>query len=612
MPATQPLRLRAGPVTADRTPEIRTYLVETIKVTEVTPEDLAQKLHDNFLKRQSDEWFAEFYTFLGGQKALCRPEQGRYSPAGPLRYAKNIIRLQNDSLVAPFRKDDHPNAFLPPDEETEFPVVKRTIVADAKAKDFLVTLGLTLPDLVDEIIEKLLIRYHRAPPAVSQADNLHDVQRIAAAAKTDSKSKRDRLMDALRKTSFLLGVNAQTGKPAFLQPAQLHFDNQETKLYFSGNPISHFLSECYDKALHDFLAELGVSHGIRCFFRPPARDGHVITRDSYGDHARGINGFDPDFEIEGLDHALSHPSVERSKFVWNRLLVPHSAKLKGEIESSSRQDFTWSKKSTSHSTAGRLAYIRSWLPDRAGKWHAPKGTPFSDLPDGFEQSEAVCRHLEMEFVSVSQLEEKTGIPLTDLESLKTLIASAPQQWEDIKRNLAAGAINAGKPKFPQRTVGNPERREEKVRERTGESPGKTYEPRERSERTSKPDLDPQTWLKGQYTNEDSQMICQMCEREMPFKKRDGNYYFEAVEAFDHLPIERQEVFIALCPLCAAIYKEYIKRDDANSAALKSAIVTAKEPVLPIEIGQQNRTIRFVETHLFDLHAVLDSQPPPAQ
>jgi hypothetical protein len=103
----------------------------------------------------------------------------------------------------------------------------------------------------------------------------------------------------------------------------------------------------------------------------------------------------------------------------------------------------------------------------------------------------------------------------------------------------------------------------------------------------------------------------MCELEMPFKKRDGNHYFEAVEAFDHLPIERQEIYLALCPLCAAIYKEFVKRDDANGAAVKSAIVTSKEPVIPVQIGQLKRTIRFVEAHLFDLRVVLDGNRPPA-
>lgn len=233
---------------------------------------------------------------------------------------------------------------------------------------------------------------------------------------------------------------------------------------------------------------------------------------------------------------------------------------------------------------------------------------FSGLPDGFLPSEAVCRHFQMEFVSVSQLAEKTGIPLSDLETLKTLIQSSPQTWEKIKQSLSGPAGAVGKPKFPERAVRNPERREEKVRGRTGESSDKRYEPRDRSVRTSKPDLDPQTWLQAQYTNEDSQMICQMCESEMPFKKRDGNYYFEAVEAFGHLPIERQEVYLALCPLCAAIYKEYVKRDETSTAAFKNVLLSATDLKLPVQIGQQQKTLHFVETHVLDLRVILGGRP----
>src|SRR5688572_30651616 len=96
---------------------------------------------------------------------------------------------------------------------------------------------------------------------------------------------------------------------------------------------------------------------------------------------------------------------------------------------------------------------------------------------------------------------------------------APETWEQSKQNISGPARAINKPIFPERAVRNPERREEKVRDRSGESSDKTYESRERSIRTSKPGLDPQTWLRGQYTNDDSQMICQMCEYEMPFKMR---------------------------------------------------------------------------------------------
>jgi len=48
---------------------------------------------------------------------------------------------------------------------------------------------------------------------------------------------------------------------------------------------------------------------------------------------------------------------------------------------------------------------------------------------------------------------------------------------------------------------------------------------------------------------------------MPFKKRNGEYYFEAVELLskDDFPKEHHSQFIALCPLCSAKYKEFIKK-----------------------------------------------------
>jgi len=193
----------AGSITADRTPELRGFLLETIGVAELTPEDFALKITDDFLVKQPDDWFVKFYTFLTNQKALWRTAHGDWIPAGQLRYGKNIIRLKDESLVPPYRRDEHPNAFLPPDSETEFPTVKKSIVADPKAKEFLVTIGFTLPDLVDEVIEKVLTKYGNNIEAISEQEHLHDITRIASAAKTDSKVKRERLIEALRTTAFL-------------------------------------------------------------------------------------------------------------------------------------------------------------------------------------------------------------------------------------------------------------------------------------------------------------------------------------------------------------------------------------------------------------------------
>ena len=52
----------------------------------------------------------------------------------------------------------------------------------------------------------------------------------------------------------------------------------------------------------------------------------------------------------------------------------------------------------------------------------------------------------------------------------------------------------------------------------------------------------------------------MCANEMPFKLKDGSYYFEAVQVSDDFTKENHELYLALCPLCAAKYSYFVKKD----------------------------------------------------
>ena len=91
----------------------------------------------------------------------------------------------------------------------------------------------------------------------------------------------------------------------------------------------------------------------------------------------------------------------------------------------------------------------------------------------------------------------------------------------------------------------------------------------------------------------------MRESETPFRKRDGNYYFEALEALRNPGIVNHETFLALCPLCATKYKELVKEDPAVIAALETGILAAKDSdLISLPIEQLPSSIRFVETHRF--------------
>ena len=167
-------------------------------------------------------------------------------------------------------------------------------------------------------------------------------------------------------------------------------------------------------------------------------------------------------------------------------------------------------------------------------------------------------------------------------------------------------VNKEKPVFPTRTVANPERRQERLPEQLGTAPEKDYEQRERSVRTTRGTVDPGLWLRNQYTNEAGQMICQICEKEMPFRKRDREYYFEAVEALsrDYFAKEYEAQFLALCPLCAAMYKEFVKQDEGAMETFKNALMNSDKPEVSLQLGGLSTSVRFVESHWHDVRTIL--------
>lgn len=109
-----------------------------------------------------------------------------------------------------------------------------------------------------------------------------------------------------------------------------------------------------------------------------------------------------------------------------------------------------------------------------------------------------------------------------------------------------------------------------------------------------------------YVNDDQQLICRICKEVMPFKKRDGEYYFEAIEALngDHLSKEHEAQFLALCPVCAAMYEEFVKRDPDAMAQVANSLSASPEPEILLQLGDLHTSIRFVDIHFRDLKTIL--------
>ena len=90
----------------------------------------------------------------------------------------------------------------------------------------------------------------------------------------------------------------------------------------------------------------------------------------------------------------------------------------------------------------------------------------------------------------------------------------------------------------------------------------------------------------------------------------SEYYFEAVEALsrDYFQKEHEAQFLALCPECAARYKEFVKREETNLNQLHHTLLASDKPEVSLKLGELETSLRFVEIHWQDMKTILQVQP----
>ncbi len=598
-----PLKWISGEIKGQAKHDLWKYIREELEVEEITPDSFARKIEGSFLEKQTDDWMIAFYTQLVGQKALWKKGSWR-DKAGPLR-AKQFIRLQYGSHVMPFRDEDSPNVYLPPENETEFAVVKREITKDEKALEFLKNLGLTEPDAVAEVIERIIPKYSQDHPYISDDEHMRDMKKILHAYSTDSREKKERLVEKLKETPFVRAENLVLKKIKYKEPRELYFRNEDLLLYFKGNNDAWFVSSEYDACFCDLFKDLGADDVVRVKRKTPGWNRHVVIVNFHGWHKRGLHGFDPDIEVDELEYVLKHPTIEKSKFIWNQIAIDNADCIHGILESSSRKTYEDSKKEEQVSEKfGRLLIDAPWLPDKQGNFHKPGELKLDDLQEFFERDERLANQLGMKKDVVAKLAEEAGISQDTIKLAQELEKQPPDIRKKIETLLQKQ--DGGQPEFPQRVSADPERRQERLAEQMNDAPEKEYEQRNRSVRITKGAIDERQWLKEHYTNDAGQMICQICKKEMPFRKRDGEYYFEAVEALsrDHSAKEHEAQFLALCPLCAAMYNEFVKHDEGAMESLKNALMNSEDAEVPLQLGELDTSVRFVESHRQDMKTII--------
>src|SRR5262249_42953349 len=141
-------------------------------------------------------------------------------------------------------------AYLPSAFDLSLPTVKSKIANVPDAKEFLKAIGLQEPDVVDDILKRVVPKYAGDEIGVSSEENARDVATIIEALKTVGQVRRTELIEALSDVPILLASDAAC-VDSFADPGSIYlgtaFTGDETlETYFTGNASALFLSEGYN------------------------------------------------------------------------------------------------------------------------------------------------------------------------------------------------------------------------------------------------------------------------------------------------------------------------------------------------------------------------------
>ena len=428
-PSNDNLAWLSDEITAGQTPDLHSYITTKLDVEEITPEWLVPRLTKPFLEAQPDEWIERLYVFLSGQRALL--QRG-------LR-EKPLVRLEDGSHTAAFIGEE-PQAYLPGDTLTEFPTVKRRFCQSDKSCAFLESLGLRIPDPVDDVISNVLPKYRKAQVDIPDHEYQADIKRILAAYGTDSNAQQDNLLCALKQVKFVAAVDTGSGVTKFVRPVEAYLPTEQLKSLFEGIPGVLIVDDSRDCLKDEHICELlrevetpeylvrtPIKTSLTCEYKRKLRGRIKIKgEESVEDHT-----------LMGLDSLLSvladlpnDQASDRAALLWEALC--HTASRYGVQPRWNNANsvfygcyrWYWYKKERSAVFPARFVRTLNkvaWVPSKNGTLQPPDAVVFKDT--GWEEDSNLTAKIRFKRDALNQqgkIDTGLGFEPEALEILKKL------------------------------------------------------------------------------------------------------------------------------------------------------------------------------------------------
>ena len=595
-------------------------LIETMDTNEKVTE---------WLKNKPDAWHQQLYAFLDDEAYLCSDIRIVRCSIGGGEYE---YRVGSDCHFP-----DN-NVELDEGHNEKFHYVAKGVYSSEKnktqqkkARSFLEEIGVREVDEAERI--KVILSQRYQDPDTSIVSKLHeeDIRKFLTLHEEDMKRFIAFVESEPDKAALFTGYNIFNTSGGNWSTSLIFLDSPylETGLnaYYEEDDYWEFIDEenvdpyfalDYEefdidpKKIGKFAEALGARTQLEAKKQIIPED-HPEWNNHLGQgsgHWRPDTGINEDYRIPEFQILVANPSIVRSKLFWQTMCSLPESCLKAQ--------FRWNQSNPlnkGHSSLVHELRKAEWVPQKNGgsiSFVRPCNALKDYLPGGFPYD---TEHKWLKAIEFGKIvKERTFENTLKIAKQNALNQSAKElgfgSADEAGKAVEILNLLKSQGKSPDELLEKnraQERRMERLIIDLSEAEEKRSEIRAKSIRTTRSKIDPNTALRAQYTTHDNKMPCQMCSKEMPFKKRNSEEdYFEAVEALGkgYFFKEHEAQYLALCPECAAEYKEYVKKDPKARETFHDALKNSDSPQIHLE--SHGRTIRvwFEDKHWQDLKTVL--------
>lgn len=598
-----------------------------------------------WLAKKDDDWMMRFYVLLNEAKESHDKSQARLQNWLRTNWAGLSFQLVRVDAKQGAKHVIASQAYFAPEDKSISPpadidIVKLAVYAknnttdgiNQPAKTFLQNIGVKPFD--DKVAIELRLKRYQSPPEQIDDSHYEDIKQFVTYLKKHPEEK-----TLFQEQGFILGVS--NNQPDWLKATELCLDSpffenglaelfeiHQKKAIWSG--YSENLDEDELRAFVEFAKVIDVMHKLNIIELKKFEAIKNVNKPTIS--WRSDTGSAIDYSIPDIEKYLDAKIISASKLVWNALI--HAESDYGTAK------FRPNKRSMEKSVDSQFIHHlknHAWIPNISGEFCTPQAMIHEALRADFPFDDGNGLLTKIEFGKnardvkqrddlLKQLQDRVGLErqqeLKRNEEQKNSTAQelgfdSASEAEEAARlteelggiaNLREIAARRNKStEQPEESVPNPERRRKNVLERSENAPSKESVMRERSiqQGIATVTAEAKAYLRVKYTNANHELVCQCCQQEMPFKIGDA-YYFEAVQCLKKVDKHHIENHLALCPICAAMYKHARIIEDSE---LRSLLIehntqeNATSAEIPLMLAGKEYFLRFVGTHFFDLTTV---------